>query len=283
MNGDTTKHMGTTTTTGRFGPHGLHAVVRTPGHTGAAPPARRTFVLAHALGCDHTMWNGLADALAEDAQVICCDQLGHGASLSPPGPYDMALLADAAAGLIDAIGRGPVTWIGLSMGGMVGQELALRHPSKVQALVLANTTSAYPAAARDTWAQRVALVRDRGMEAVVEGALQRWLHDGFRAAQPAVVAHWGRRLAACDPAGYIACCEAVAGIDTTSRLHRISVPTLVLAGELDQGTPPAMARTIAEAIPGARLVVLPDASHLSVLEQPVAFEAAVRAWRNDAA
>jgi len=245
-------------------------------------PAQHSFVLAHALGCDSSMWDALAQHLAGHGRVLRYDQRGHGGSEAPPGPYSMAELADDAARLIEELALGPVVWIGLSMGGMVGQELALRHPGLVRALVLANTTSGYPADAQAGWSQRIASVAQGGLESVVDGALQRWFHPGFHARQAQTVAHWRKRVLACNAAAYIACCQAVAGIDTTARLPRIAVPTLVIAGALDQGTPPAMARVIAQGIPGARLVVLPEASHLSVLEQPEAFRAALDDWLRQA-
>jgi 3-oxoadipate enol-lactonase len=245
-------------------------------------PARHTFVLAHALGCDLTMWDALAPQLAAHGRVLRYDQRGHGGSESPPGPYTLAGLADDAARLIDELADGPVVWIGLSMGGMVGQELALRHPRHVRALVLANTTSGYPAEARAGWDARIAAVAQGGLAAVVDGAMQRWFHPGFHAAQPQAVAHWRERVLRCDAAGYVACCHAIAGVDTTARLPGIGVPTLVIAGVLDQGTPPEMARVIAQGIPGARLVVLPEASHLSVLEQPEAFRDTLDDWLRQA-
>jgi 3-oxoadipate enol-lactonase len=112
----------------------------------------------------------------------------------------------------------------------------------------------------------------------VDGALQRWFHAGFHAEQPQAVAHRRARVLGCNPAAYVACCEAIRDVDTTARLPRIAVPTLVVAGALDQGTPPEMARTIAQGISRARLVVLRDASHLSVLEQPRAFSEALDDW-----
>ncbi len=250
----------------------LHYSVREP-RSGKAP--RHTVVLSHALGCDLTMWDALANALAIDCRVIAYDHRGHGSSDAPDAPYSMADLADDAARLLRELDTGPVVWVGLSMGGMVGQELALRHPSLVQALVLANTTSGYPEAARAVWEQRIATVREQGIEAIADAVMGRYFHDAFRAEKAGTVARFRRRLTGTDPTGYVGCCNAVGQVDTTGRLGQIKAPALVIAGELDQGTPVAMAHTLADGIPDARLVVLPDASHLSAIEQPAAFQQAV--------
>jgi 3-oxoadipate enol-lactonase len=145
----------------------------------------------------------------------------------------------------------------------------------VRALVLANTTSGYPDAARAVWEQRIATVREQGTAAIADTVMQRYFHDDFRTAHGAIVARFRQRLASTDAAGYAACCNAVATVDTTSRLGSIRVPTLVIAGELDQGTPVEMARTLAQAIPDARLTVLPAASHLSAIEQPQLFASTI--------
>lgn len=250
----------------------LHYSVREP-RNGKRP--RHTVVLSHALGCDLTMWDALAKRLSFDCRVIAYDHRGHGSSDAPPGPYAMMDLADDAARLLRELDTGPVVWVGLSMGGMVGQELALRHPSLVGALVLANTTSRYPEPARAAWTQRIATVRDQGLEAIADAVMARYFHDAFRAAHPATIARFSQRLLTTDPAGYVACCAAVGAVDTGARLGQISVPTLVLAGELDQGTPVAMAETLAEGIPAARLQVIEQASHLGAIEQPDAYLDAV--------
>ncbi|CDG81768.1 bifunctional 4-carboxymuconolactone decarboxylase/3-oxoadipate enol-lactonase PcaCD [Janthinobacterium agaricidamnosum] len=246
----------------------LHYSVRAP-RNGKAP--RHTIVLSHALGCDLSMWDGLAHVLAEEHRVIVYDQRGHGGSAAPPGPYTMAELADDAARLLLELDTGPVVWIGLSMGGMVGQELALRHPALLSALVAANTTSGYPEAARDMWRQRVASVCAGGMAAIADGVMQRYFHDAYRAADPATVERFRRRLLATDSDGYIACCGAVADIATTARLQQITVPVLLIAGELDSGTPPAMAGIMAAQLPNTQLRLIAQASHISVIEQPSVF------------
>lgn len=246
----------------------LHYTVREP-RNGKTP--RHTVVLSHALGCDLSMWDSLANQLAADYRVIAYDQRGHGSSDAPAGLYSMAGLADDAASLLRQLDSGPVVWIGLSMGGMAGQELALRHPALVSALVLANTTSSYPEAARTVWQQRIDTVQAQGMEAIADAVMARYFHDTYRASHAASVARFRQRLVSSDVDGYIGCCHAVGAMETTERLSNITVPTLVIAGELDQGTPLAMTQTLAERIPQARLAVLKDASHLSAIEQPQAF------------
>jgi 3-oxoadipate enol-lactonase len=255
-----------------LGKPALHYSIRAPRNTRSP---RHTIVLSHALGCDLTMWDGLANQLAADCRVISYDHRGHGSSDAPAGPYTMVELADDAARMLRELDSGPVVWIGLSMGGMVGQELALRHPSLVAALVIANSTSQYPAAARDVWQQRIDTVRNHGMEAIADTVMGRYFHEGFHRTQPAAVARYRQRLLSTDVEGYIGCCEAVGAVDTADRLPSIAIPALVIAGELDQGTPVSMAQALADCIPQAQLVVLPEASHLSVAEQPRAFADAV--------
>ena len=253
----------------------LHYSVRAP-RSGKAP--RHTVVLSHALGCDLTMWDALANLLAADCRVIAYDHRGHGSSDTLAGLATMAELADDAARLLRELDSGPVVFVGLSMGGMVGQELALRHPPLVRALVLANTTSSYPAATRAVWEQRIATVGEHGIEAIADAVMARYFHEGYRAEHGAIVARFRERLVTTGDAGYAACCNAVGTVDTTARLIAIALPTLVIAGALDQGTPVAMAQELADGIPGARLAVLADASHLSAIEQPEAFAAAVQGF-----
>lgn len=239
--------------------------------------AMRHIVLSHALGADRMMWDALAVALSERHRVVVYDQRGHGESAAPPGPYTLEELADDAARVMDAAlppGAAAV-FVGLSLGGMVGQMLALRQPHRLQALVLANTSAAHPATARAVWPQRIAAVEAEGLEAIADATMQRWFTPAFRSAQPATVARIRRRLVSQDPRGYLGCCHAVAGLDLDGRIGAIGCPTLVLAGSEDSGTPPALSEAIAAQIPDARCLRLPTA-HLSVVEQPRAFADAVQ-------
>ena len=255
----------------------LHYTVREPRQPSATT---QTIVLSHALGCDLSMWDELATTIAATHRVIAYDHRGHGDSDTPPGDYTLAQLADDAARFINAVAREPVVWIGLSMGGMVGQEIALRHPALVKALVTANSSGGYGPDAKPMWQQRIESVRKGGMQAIADTVLGRYFSEAFRAAAPATVARFRRRLLATDSDGYIGCCHAVMNVDTLPRLSQISVPTLVIAGALDQGAPVTMSQAIADRIGGARLVVLPDASHLSVIEQPAAFSATLNEFLN---
>lgn len=243
---------------------------------GEAP--RHTVVLSHALGCDLTMWNVLADKLSEGCRVIAYDHRGHGRSETAAGPYTMEDLTEDAVRVIRETGAAPVIWIGISMGGMVGQELALRHPELVAALVIANSTSRYPSEAQTAWQQRIITLEQQGIPGVVEATLQRFFSPAFHERDPATVDSFRRRLLSTDLQAYLGCCHAVRAIDTTDRLSQIRAPVQIIAGEHDQGTPPAMAQAIADKIPYARLSVLPDAAHLSVIEQPEAFAKVVSSF-----
>ena len=259
-------------------------------HTFSAPQLKLALqgrgapvVLSHALGLDMAMWDDLAARLAAGGlgaprEVLRHDHRGHGGSAAPAGPYSMDELVDDAARLVREWGRGPVTWVGLSMGAMVGQGLAIRHPELVSKLVLANTTSLYPEASQPGWAQRIATVRSDGMAAVAEMVVERYLHADFRAAEPAATHAIRSTILRNDPAGYAASCAAVAGVAWQDRLGRIEAPTLVIAGARDAGAPPAMGQAIADRIPGARFEVIAEASHLSVLETPGEFDALLRSF-----
>lgn len=235
-------------------------------------------VLSHALGLDLHMWDDFAAGLAAGRQVLRYDHRGHGASAVPAGPYAMDDLVADAARLIREWGRGPVVFVGVSMGGMVGQGLAIRHPELVRALVVAHSCAKYPDAARAAWAQRIERVEQGGLAAIADMVMERYFRAAYHAAHPEALAAFRATLLRTAPAGYVAACHAVANVDWLDRLGEVRCPTLVVAGAQDLGAPVAMSEAIAERIEGAELAVLDEASHLSVVEQPARFGERVGAF-----
>lgn len=227
--------------------------------------------LSHSLSCDLTMWDALAVALAPTFSVLRYDTRGHGRTSAPEGPYSFDQLVADAVGLLDALKVERTHFIGLSMGGMIGQHLALAHPARLDRLVIANSTSRIPPEAGPLWEERIAIARSQGCAGLVEGTLGRWFTPGFRSQQPAEAARIGKLIADTPVAGYIGCASAIRALDITARIDAIRTPTLVIAGAEDPGTPPAMSETIAARIAGARMEVIANASHLSAVEQPAEF------------
>jgi 3-oxoadipate enol-lactonase len=244
----------------------LHVTIR-----GDGPP----LLLSHSLGCDSHMWDAQIDRLATRFRVIAVDTRGHGASDAPPGPYTMAQLADDFDALLDALHIDTCRWMGLSMGGMIGMTHAVTRPGRLSHLILCNTSARLGPAAQPIWAQRIATVEQHGMAPLVAPTLERWFTAPFRAEAPEVVARIGEAVAATPPQGYVGCCHAIAAIDVLDALPAVKVPTLVIAGDHDVGTPLEMSRAIQQAIPGAQLACLPQAAHLSNLERPRHFDLAV--------
>ena len=231
--------------------------------------------LSHSLACDLHMWDEQMDALTKNYRVLRYDTRGHGRSEAPAGPYTLEELADDVHGLFGALGIRQTHWAGVAMGGMIGQTFALKYPGIFRSMVLADTTSRYPAEAAPVWADRIRTAQTQGMDAIVEGTLARWFTEPYRKSNPPAVARVGASIRATPVAGFVGCCHAIPQIDVTRRLKEITCPTLVIVGEQDPGTPVAMAREIHAAKPGSELVIIPLAAHLSNIEQPQAFNAAL--------
>jgi len=228
-------------------------------------------VLAHALGVDHQLWDSIAQRLASRHRVLRYDARGHGKTSAPHGAYTLFQLADDVAGLLDALSIEQAHFVGLSMGGMVGQVLGVRHPHRLLSLTLCDTVSYTPVSAHAMWDERIGQVEAHGMSGIVEPTIQRWLTTPFREAHSDVVERIRSLLHATPPHGYVGTCLAIKALDTRSSLARIACPTLVITGEQDTGAPVEAAREIASHIPDARLKVISDAAHLAPIEQEEAF------------
>ncbi|MTW16409.1 3-oxoadipate enol-lactonase [Rhodoplanes serenus] len=236
------------------------------------PETAPAVVLSSSLGADHTMWEPQVAPLARHFRVVRYDRRGHGGSGVTPGPYTIERLGRDALAILDGLGIDKAHWVGLSLGGMVGQWLGANAPQRLGRLVLANTTSHM--ADKQPWHDRIAVVRAGGLAAIVDKVMGLWFTEEFREREPDAVARIRAAFLATPVDGYIACGEAVRDMDQRDLLARIAVPTLVVAGRYDQSTPIEAAEFIRRNVPGAQLTIL-EAAHLSNIEQAAAFNTEV--------
>ncbi|MBM3725762.1 MAG: 3-oxoadipate enol-lactonase [Acidobacteria bacterium] len=225
-------------------------------------------VLVHSLGASHGMWDLQMPAFTRYFQVLRVDLRGHGASDAPAGDYTIAQLA---GDVLAASGGRPFHYCGLSLGGMIGQYLAARHPDRIQSLILANTSPRV--ADPSLFETRRTTVLGQGMAAIEAAVMQRFFSDRVR--ETAAAQSVRAELLAASPVGYAGCCAAIRDMDHRSMLGSITAPTLIVGGDDDQSTPwQGHGSVLAASIPGARTVKLPGA-HLSNIERPGSFTAAV--------
>jgi 3-oxoadipate enol-lactonase/4-carboxymuconolactone decarboxylase len=228
-------------------------------------------VLSHSIGTDHGLWSPQMPDLLRHFQVLRYDTRGHGASDSPAGEYSVEQLGRDALALVDQLHMARFAWCGLSMGGAVGQWLALHVPERLTHLVLANTSPRFGDPAR--WNDRIAAVREAGMAGVVDVAMSRFFSDKQLRGDNAYVSSARAVLLSTNPDGYIGCCVALRDFDSRQQLSRITTPSLVIVGDLDVSTPwKGHGEVLAAEIPKAKSARLP-AAHLSNLEQPRSFTA----------
>jgi 3-oxoadipate enol-lactonase len=239
------------------------------------PASAPVVTLSHSLATDLSMWDPQMAALTARFRVLRYDTRGHGGTDAPAGAYSLDQLAEDARQLLAALGIARTHWVGLSMGGMIGQTLALRAPELFASLSLCDTSSRVPAEARPTWMERIGTAGSQGMEPLVEPTIGRWFTPAFRDGQKEVVDRVRGMIRATPPRGYAGCCHAISQLDLTDRLGAITCPTLVIVGKEDQGTPVAASEAIRDRIQGAELVVLDSAAHLSNVEQAEAFTQAL--------
>jgi 3-oxoadipate enol-lactonase/4-carboxymuconolactone decarboxylase len=240
-------------------------------HEGA--DRRPVLMLSHSLGLDHGMWDAQVADFLPHFQVLRYDTRGHGASETTTGDYTIEQLGRDALAVADAAGVDSFAFCGLSLGGMIGQWLAVNAPDRVTHLVLANTSPRLtdPAAME---ARRRAVV-DGGMPAVADMVMRRFFSPSVLQSGAPGVASARRVLLATDPSGYAGCCAAIRDMDQTALLPRIATPTLVISGDQDVGMPwDEHGDVLTRGIRGARAVRLP-AAHISNIERPRSFAAAV--------
>jgi 3-oxoadipate enol-lactonase len=245
-----------------------------PLHVEIAGPERApVLMLCNSLGTDLHMWDPQVDAFTKDFRLVRYDRRGHGRSGVSKGPYSMTLLGRDALAIMDGLGLTKVSWCGLSMGGMVGQWLGANAPDRIERLVLANTSCYYPV--KDPWNDRMKLVAEKGLAAIVGPNMERWFTKEFREREPATIARMAEMFVKTPLEGYLGCCAAVRDMDHRELLPKIIAPTLIIAGRDDMATPVENAIYIQTRIQGAALTVLEAAAHISNVEQAPAFTAEV--------
>jgi 3-oxoadipate enol-lactonase len=233
---------------------------------------RPPVLLLHPLGSHGGFWDSAGGRLGAD-RVLAPDLPGHGTADAPA----VATVAALTAAVLDGLDPGtPVDVVGVSLGGLVAQDLAIRHPGAVRRLVLVDTVATYPDPMRAMWHDRAALARAEGMDPLVDAMESTWFSDTFRAERPEVVATAREVFAATDPEGYARCCEALADADLRAGTERLTVPALVVCGAADAAPFLDAARWFARVIPDAGLHWIAGARHAAVLEAPEGFATVVR-------
>jgi 3-oxoadipate enol-lactonase / 4-carboxymuconolactone decarboxylase len=248
--------------------HNTRMFYRLEGNVG-----RPVLVFSHSLGADHAMWNLQVADLLPHFQILRYDVRGHGASEVTGGEYSIEMLGKDVLGLADSLAISRFAFCGLSLGGAIGQWIAIRAPERVTHLVIANTSPQF--GARSNWETRIAAVHKGGMAAVVDLVMQRFFMPDTLAKQNPHAASIRSVLLATDPAGYVGCCAALRAMDTRSLLQQIKAPTLVIGGDHDISTPWSdHGQKLAQTIPGAKALHF-AAAHLSNIERPRSFTTAL--------
>ncbi len=236
------------------------------------PDDAPVLILNHTLATSRVMWRRQIPYFARRYRVVSFDMRGHGESLAPDYPYSLEMLAEDVVGVLDGLGvERPAIYLGISIGGMVGQALGLRHPERFRALILASSISRVPPEGWAMWDQRIEAIRRDGIEGQVQPTLERWLSAEFRNREPETTKWVADMIRGTPVAGMVGCCEAIKLLDYTDQLDRIALPTLIVAGEKDPGAPVATAEAIRDRIKGAQLEIIPGCLHQTPIEAPDAF------------
>lgn len=227
-------------------------------------------VFSNSLATNLSLWDGQIAMLENSFRILRYDQRGHGGTEVPSEPCTFEQLADDVIALFDALAIPRATFVGVSMGAITALRLAARNASRLDRVVACDGQWAAPAGARELWEERIAIVQNQGMEALVEPTMRRWFRPEFIASNPPSLEKVRRMIATTPAGGYIACGRALQKFDYRQCLPQISIPTLLLVGTADGAMPEAM-REMHQAMPGSNFVEIPNAGHLPNLENPEVF------------
>ena len=226
-------------------------------------------VFANSLGTDLRLWDKIITRLPPGLRFLRYDMRGHGLSDAPPGPYSMGMLVRDLERLMDHLALREAVVVGLSIGGMVAQGLAVKRLGLVRALVLSNTAAKIGTA--EMWHERIATVEQGGIEPLADAVMARWFPADFRTTPEA--AAWRHMLTRTPAQGYAGCCAAIAGTDFYTPTAGLRLPAMGIAGTEDGATPPDLVRETLDLIPGSRFALIRRAGHLPCVDQPDAYAA----------
>ena len=238
----------------------------------ASKPA---IIFSNSLGTNYQMWQPQINFFKKNYFIVCYDTRGHGASTAPQGPYSIEQLGTDVVNLLDHLNIQKTSFCGISMGGLTGQWLAIHHPERFNHVIVCNTAAKI--GQEQAWNDRAQLVREQGLKPIAETAASRWFTEPFIRSNTAIVESLSNDLGAGSPEGYASCCEALAKADVREQLKNITVPTLVVAGQKDPVTTVADAQYIINNVRSSSLFEI-NASHISNIEQPKAFNQAVQSF-----
>jgi 3-oxoadipate enol-lactonase len=243
-------------------------------YTSQGPDRASTLVFAHSLGCDSAMFDAVTMRLPQGLRVVTYDLRGHGQTEVTDPPYAMGTLVRDAEMLMDHLSLKKVVFVGVSIGGMIAQALAVKRLDLIKGLVLSNTAAKI--GTRELWQERIDAVTGGGLDAIADGVMERWFAKDF--IEDGDHAPWRDKLTAMSPQGYVGCCAAIAGTDLITPTSSLRLPTLAIAGSEDRATPPDMVRETAELIPGSSFRLIKGAGHLPPIDRPSDFTGALLAF-----
>lgn len=236
------------------------------------PPDGPVLLLVNSIASTRELWARQMPAFAGGHRVIRYDARGHGRSSAPPGDYTIEQLGGDALAVLDDAGAPPAHVCGISLGGLTAQWLGVHAPDRVRSLVLANTGARIGSV--ESWTERIALVRAKGMSAVAELTIPRWFSPEFRERDPDTVHTFRTMIQACPADGYVGCCAALRDADLREQIGAIRCPTLVVASTDDMATPTEGLAFLRDRVPGAQMVTV-TSRHLSNIECAEQFTSAV--------